>query len=66
MSTIKVNINGINELDFTSGVSSATVTSPGVVSLAVSGADNPGNDLLTDGINDLVFAAGDVIWVIIL
>jgi hypothetical protein len=63
--SVRVNINGINELDFTSGVSSAT-TSDGVTTLALNATYS---EPLTDGNGNFIFAAtpslgGDIIVVI--
>lgn len=68
MATVKVNINGINELDFPTGVVSAA-TSDGVTTITLDAVAHTHDEPLTDGNGNFIFAAtlttgGDIIVVI--
>lgn len=63
--TTQVNIVGIHELDFDlSGVTTATVTSPGVVLITNVPANSTHEEVLTDGQSNIIYAMGDIIMVI--
>lgn len=65
MATVKVNISGVSELDFPTGVTSASVAGDvATLNLSGSSASTTHSESLTDGNSNFIFAGGDIVTVV--